>query len=231
MKQKGYVLITGAGSGLGKELAKGFMDRAFRVVLVGRTKEKLLSISSKVDEGMALTIQADISVQEDVERVFSEANRWGRKPHIVISCAGEGVFGAIGSFSQKDINRAFSANLIGTVLVSQRAYVEMKEQGGFIVNIMSTAANLARANESIYCAAKWGAKGFTESLRLEAKKTPVKVISVYPGGMKTPFWGEKTGMTPDTSNFMDPEEVAKALIDNLLDKNSLYVSDITINRS
>jgi short-subunit dehydrogenase len=106
----------------------------------------------------------------------------------------------------------------------------MKDQGGFIVNVMSTAATMARAQECIYCAAKWGARGFTESLRLEAKKTPVKIVSVYPGGMKTPFWSERAGMQPNTSAFMEPSEVAGVIVDNVLDKSSLYVADMVINR-
>jgi short-subunit dehydrogenase len=77
MKEDKYVLVTGAGSGLGKELATAFLDRGHKVVLVGRTKEKLLHYKERFDEDMALAIQADVSVQEQVERVFTESNRWG----------------------------------------------------------------------------------------------------------------------------------------------------------
>ena len=106
----------------------------------------------------------------------------------------------------------------------------MKDSGGLIVNVMSTAATAAKAGEGIYCAAKWGARGFTESLRLEAKGTPVKVVAVYPGGMKTPFWSDICGMSPDTSGFMEPAEVASVMVYNMLDKTSLYVADLLINR-
>jgi short-subunit dehydrogenase len=230
MKEDKYVLVTGAGSGLGKELATAFLDRGHKVVLVGRTKEKLLHYKERFDEDRALAIEADVAIQEQVERIFTESNRWGNQPHIVISCAGEGVFGEVGTFSQEDVQRVLAGSLIGTILVSQRAFVEMKDQGGFIVNVMSTAATMGRAQESIYCAAKWGARGFTESLRLEAKKTPVKIVSVYPGGMKTPFWSERAGLQPNTSSFMEPSEVADAIVDNLLGKSSLYVSDLVVNR-
>ena len=106
----------------------------------------------------------------------------------------------------------------------------MKESGGTIMNVMSTAATVGKPNESIYCASKWGAKGFTESLRLETKGTKIKVIAVYPGGIQTPFWSEKCGMNPDTSKFMKPDELAKTLTDTLLDKQTLYVADIVINK-
>lgn len=230
MENNGYVLITGAGSGLGKSFAIELAKRNFPVVLVGRTKSKLDSVSNECGKNNSLVIVANVSKHDEVERCFNEANIWKGFPSIVISCAGEGVFGQVGNFTDDHIERVLSGNLIGTIFVSQKGFVEMKEKGGTIVNIMSTAANMGRANESIYCAAKWGAKGFTESLRLETKGTKVKVIAVYPGGIQTPFWSEKCGMQPDTSSFMKPDELAKTLADNILDKQSLYVADIILNR-
>lgn len=230
MANTGYVLITGAGSGLGKSLAIEFSKRNYPVVLVGRTKSKLDSVSSECGKENSLVIVANVSMYNDVEHCFKEANEWKGFPSIVISCAGEGVFGPAGSFTDKHIERVLSGNLVGTILISQKAFVEMKEKGGTIVNVMSTAATVGRVNESIYCAAKWGAKGFTESLRLETKGTKVKVVAVYPGGIQTPFWSEKCGMQPDTSGFMKPDELAITLIDNLLGKQSLYVADILLNR-
>lgn len=229
MENKGYVLITGAGSGLGKSLSIEFAKRNFSVVLVGRTKSKLDAASSECGNN-SLAIVADVSKYEDVERCFLEANQWRGFPSIVISCAGEGVFGPLGSFTNDHIQRVFAGGLIGTILVSQKAFTEMKESGGTIMNVMSTAATVGKPNESIYCASKWGAKGFTESLRLETKGTKIKVIAVYPGGIQTPFWSEKCGMNPDTSKFMKPDELAKTLTDTLLDKQTLYVADIVINK-
>lgn len=230
MANTGYVLITGAGSGLGKSLAIEFSKRNYPVVLVGRTKSKLDSVSSECGKENSLVIVANVSKHSDVDRCFKEANEWKGFPSIVISCAGEGVFGQAGSFTDDHIERVMSGNLLGTILISQKAFLDMKEKGGTIVNVMSTAATVGRVNESIYCAAKWGAKGFTESLRLETKGTKVKVVAVYPGGIQTPFWSEKCGMQPDTSGFMKPDELAKTLADNLLDKQSLYVADIILNR-
>lgn len=230
MEDKGYVLITGAGSGLGKSLAAQFAERNYRVVLVGRTRSKLDSVSNELGQSNSLAIEADVSNYDEVERCFELAKEWGGFPSIVVSCAGEGVFGKVGSFKPEHLDRVFSGNLIGTILVSQKALTEMQDRGGYIVNVMSTAATVGRVNESIYCASKWGAKGFTESLKLETKGTKIRVVGVYPGGIKTPFWSEKCGMTPDTSSFMDPDEVAQVIVENILDKHSLYVTDIILNR-
>lgn len=230
MNKKKYVLITGAGSGLGKELAIQFAKKNYSVALVGRDASKLENVSNEYSFENSICISADVSEYDEVDRVFSIANEWGGKPHIVINCAGEGVFGEVGDFTEKQITDVLSANLIGTIQVSQRAYSFMKGEKGFIVNVMSTAAKVGRKMESIYCAAKWGANGFTESLKLEAKGTPLRIMSVFPGGMNTGFWSETCGLNPDASKFMNPAKVATTIINNIIEEDGIYVADLLINR-
>lgn len=82
----------------------------------------------------------------------------------------------------------------------------------------------------MYCAAKWGARGFTEAIKAATKGTKTKVLGVYPGGMNTDFWSSECGMTPDVTKFMKPEEVAEEIVHAVLEKKSMYVSDLTIDR-
>jgi len=226
--KKNIAVITGAGSGLGKELAKVLYEKSYFVVLVGRKNIKLENVSKDFNNNY-LNIATDVSIKNNVDDIFTKVSELDGNLNIVINCAGEGVFAKVGSFNNNDLDRAFSANLIGTILMSQEALNNFDNEGT-IVNVMSTAANVGRAGESIYCAAKWGAKGFTESLKLETKGSNIKVFSVYPGGMQTPFWCEKAGMVPDTTTFMKPEEVATLIVENILNKNTLQVTDIIINR-
>ena len=72
-----------------------------------------------------------------------------------------------------------------------------------IVNVMSTAALTGKKGESVYCAAKWGARGYTLALQAEI---PQRVLAVYPGGMNTAFWPE------ERANFMDPKEIAARIV-------------------
>jgi len=228
--EEGYTFITGAGSGLGRELAILLAKMETPIVLVGRDAEKLQRTQSALSMDKSLIIAIDVSNKQSVDQAFDSANKNFGYPHIVISCAGAGVFANIGSFSQDQVELALNANLLGPILVSQRAFIEMKQLGGTIINVMSTASHIPRIKESVYCAAKFGARGFTESLRLEAKGTPVRVMAVYPGGMKTPFWSDSCGIMPDTTNFMEPCEVAQVIVDNLTKRQSLQVSDLMINR-
>jgi short-subunit dehydrogenase len=94
---------------------------------------------------------------------------------------------------------------------------------------MSPAAQAGKANESTYCAVKWAVKGLVESLRLELKSSPMKLIAVYPGGMATDFWST-SGKDIDTSSFMTADEAAQMLKSALVATQHGYVSDLTINR-
>jgi short-subunit dehydrogenase len=94
---------------------------------------------------------------------------------------------------------------------------------------MSTSALCGRDKETIYCAAKWGARGYTEALRTELKGTKRNIIAVYPGGMKTDFW-KIQGQDRDISGFMDPKEVAEKIVNAVIVKDKMLVTDITISR-
>ena len=83
--------------------------------------------------------------------------------------------------------------------------------------------------ETIYCAAKWGARGYTEALRTEFKGTNRNIIAVYPGGMKTDFW-KIPGQNRDISSFMNPAEVAEKIVNAVIVTDKMFVTDITINR-
>ena len=227
--KKSIAVVTGAGSGLGEQLVYALHAQDYFVVLVGRDPAKLDKVSKRLRDNF-LNIAIDISIKENVDTIFREVMAIDGVLDTVVHCAGEGVFAKVGAFDDHDLERVFSANLYGTILISQEALNAFGGRGGTLVNVMSTAANVAKAGESIYCAAKWGAKGFTESLRLETKGSNIRILSVYPGGMDTPFWDEASDMMPDTSTFMDPKEVAEIIIDNLRNKPSLQVTELTINR-
>jgi short-subunit dehydrogenase len=115
------------------------------------------------------------------------------------------------------------------LLTSEILRLTPKDEELTIVNIMSTSAQTGRAKETIYCAAKFGARGYTEALRSELKGTRRNIIAVYPGGMKTDFWNIP-GQDKDLSSFMDPAEVAAKVVNAVLVSDKMIVTDITINR-
>lgn len=103
--------------------------------------------------------------------------------------------------------------------------------GGKIINIMSSAALKGNAGESVYCAAKWGVRGYAESLKAAYKGTNVKIMGVYPGGMDSPFWDKNRDYVPKekSDKFLKTSEVAKIIVDNALN-DKVFIADLTIER-
>ena len=107
-----------------------------------------------------------------------------------------------------------AVNLKGTIAGSQAALRAMApHRRGHIVNVVSTAALRGIPTETVYSAAKWGVRGFTQGLREEAAPLNVRVTAVLPGGVDTAFW---TAARPDrrmpVDRFLTPGQVAEAIV-------------------
>ena len=119
------------------------------------------------------------------------------------------------------------------MLLSGRTLRVKEEKDLKIVNIMSSAALRGNKQEAVYCATKWGERGYTESLKVAYKGTSVKVVGVYPGGINTNFYkNSRDYVSKEKQNtFMNPADVAKTILDNVLNETNLTVADIVIERN
>ena len=119
------------------------------------------------------------------------------------------------------------------ILLSTEVLKAKNEKDLKIVNIMSSAALRGNKQEAVYCTTKWGEKGYTESLKVAYKGTSVKVIGVYPGGINTDFYKNSRDYISEEKqkSFMNPKDVAKTILDNVLNETNLTVSDIIIERN
>lgn len=230
---KKIAIVTGGGSGLGYCLSEEILKHGIDVLIIGRQESKLCEtqkLLGKIYGDKIRYIVGDISDECFVAKLYSDLEKDNYYVQYLFNCAGTGRFGPAEENNRKKIDIAFEASLIGLILMSSNAIKSMKEDGGIIVNIMSTAALKGNPNESVYCAAKWGARGFTEAIKAATKGTKTKVLGVYPGGMNTDFWSSECGMVPDVTKFMNPAEVAEEIVHATLEKKSMYVSDLTIDR-
>jgi short-subunit dehydrogenase len=172
----------------------------------------------------------NIGQEEDVRNLGKYLAEKGYTVEYLFNNAGSGLFTKAQNSTSELIDRVFEANLKGMILLTSEILRITPEQEELtIVNIMSTSSLFGRAEETIYCAAKWGARGYTEALRTELKGTKRNIIAVYPGGMRTDFW-KIPGQDRDISNFMDPAEVAEKIVHAVIVTDKMFVTDITINR-
>lgn len=226
-------IVSGASSGLGFEIAKRLVEEGTNVCILSRdgnnlnnAYEKLLNVSNaKIEKFIG-----NVSDEEFVTEIFGELTK-KYKIKWLYNVAGIGMFFPPEETTKEMIENVFEANLYGLILMSTAALKQMKiNNEGNIINIMSSSAKQGRPNESIYCAAKWGARGYTESLIEWSKGTNIRVFAVYPGGMNTPFWDKIDGANQNVINFMDPKEVAEQIIYSVTNKRTIKITDITIDR-
>ena len=208
----GHIIVTGAGSGLGRALTIGLVERGHRVSMMGRRYHKLQEQEQRLGSAV-VGIAADLAHHEEVEMAFGAAVAWGGLPSLVIHCAGVGEFGPVGVYTAEQVRRVVESNLVSTILVAQQTVRLIGEQGGVLANVLSSAAQTGKANESLYCASKWGMRGFLESLRAELKSAPLRLVNLYPSGIRSEFWENSDHV--DSSGFMTPEDAAAYMLDAL----------------
>lgn len=219
---KKMVVVTGGTSGLGLELTKLFSQAGYSVLVLARTqKEELENVmyeyGSIADESFVKKVYEKYSKHYCIEYLINNA-----------AC---GSFGTPETNTLEKINSVLEAGLVGLILNTTYALPLLDPSGAKIINVLSTAALRGNVNESLYCAQKWGARGYTESLKATFKGTKIKVVSVSPGGMNTDFWENNRDYVPKdkSEKWMKAVDVAKVLYDNITNKN-LCVSDIVIER-
>jgi short-subunit dehydrogenase len=220
------LIITGAGSGLGRELALLCAKQGFQIILTGRTLGKLKEVEGEIQDagGSAQSFSLDITKPEEVRHFIKDAVQ-SYSLFGLINNAGVGHFGPFEEMAEKEISEMLDTNVFGTIYMSQAILPYLKDRNeGLLMNIISTAGLKGKVNEAGYVASKFAVRGLTESLQKELENTNIKVKAVYMGGMDTPFWDESDHIK-DKSRLRSPKEVAKLILESI-DEDTIVVESI-----
>ncbi len=230
-----YTIVTGGSSGLGFSIAAELVRKKMNVIILARNKENIHKATIELkcidDQVDVLGYAVNIGNEEDVITLFKTIGQKKLILQNLYNVAGIGFYGELEKITNTDIHHVFESNLTGLILMTIHAVKHMKahiENKCRIINILSTAALGGRKFETIYYAAKWGARGFIESVKDELKGSNIEIMTIYPGGMNTGFW-KNIDSGYDFSGFMNPSEVAKNIVDAGLNEKML-ISEMTINR-
>lgn len=186
------VIVTGAGSGIGRATAIRFAEEGARVVLVGRTAETLEQTAAEFPEDHTwihtdnyLCVTCDISVQSQVQEMVKRAIDKFEKIDVLVNNAGKATQGKITDLSAEDWRSAIDVNLNGTFYVSQAAMPHLIATQGNIVNVSSVSGMGGDWNMAAYNAAKAGVTNLTRTLALDHGPDGVRVNAVNPSVTKT----------------------------------------------
>ena len=221
------VVVTGAGSGIGRAAAIRFAEEGASVVLVGRTAETLEETAKKLPQDRTwihtdnyLIITCDISVQSQVQEMVERAIDKFGKIDILVNNAGKATQGKITELSADDWRSAIDVNLNGTFYVSQAAMPHLIASKGNIVNISSLSGVGGDWNMAAYNAAKAGVTNLTRTLALDHGSDGVRVNAVNPSVTKTDMTTAIQDNESKTDKFLarcplgrlaTPEDIAAAI--------------------
>ena len=224
MSLRGKVaVVTGASSGLGKAVVELLHKEGAMVFALAR------NIQATNLPQVVVKVPVDIRDERTIDKAFSTIDKQAKKIDILVNCAGRGLVKTLEDTDREEIHDVLASNLTGNIFIAQEVYKRMlPHKSGHIINVSSTSGIKARPDETIYCASKWGLRGFTESLRLAAVPHKIRVTGIFPGGMQTNFW--KGGEPRDTSSFMKPEDIAAEIVHVLQTPVAIAPSEYTIER-
>jgi short-subunit dehydrogenase len=178
------VLITGASSGIGEELAWQLSQAGGKLTLAARRKELLENLAQRIaaaGKPRPLEVQCDVTQDGDLQKVVAETVRQWGKLDVVIANAGFGVVGPLKKLSLEDYRRQFETNVFGVLRTIYAALPEIEKNKGNIVIVGSVSGWASSPGASPYTMSKFALRALANSITPELRLSGVKVTLISPG--------------------------------------------------
>jgi len=220
------VLVTGAGAGIGRALARQLARANARVIAWDLQEEALASLAAEAPERVH-TAAFDITDFAALEAAFAQGFAWSGGIDAFVHCAGYGPYRPFLDYDRSHWARMIAVNMTAYADVTRLVLPSMRERGsGHIVVIGSERQDKQAPRTTIYAATKAGVAAFSRALALDYGADGVHVCIVAPGGVRTNF-GDIDAAAKDP-RFLSPEMVADAVVFMLRHRNHAWVRDMTV---
>jgi NAD(P)-dependent dehydrogenase (short-subunit alcohol dehydrogenase family) len=188
------VVVTGAGTGIGRATARAFAAEGARVIALGRRAEPLEETAAGHCGITPLT--ADITDRDAPERIVRAVRDAHGRLDVLVNNAGIVHGGPLGTLTQEAVTTQLATNLVAPVLLTQAALPLLEAAGGVIVNVSTSVGQRAWPGNSVYAASKTALELLTRSWAVELAPRGIRAVAVAPGAIDTPI-GEHQGLTPE----------------------------------
>ncbi|MFW9779563.1 MAG: 3-oxoacyl-ACP reductase FabG [Candidatus Heimdallarchaeota archaeon] len=200
-------IITGAGKGIGREIALEYAREGAKVVCAARTKSDLDSLVEEIQNlgTKALAVKCDVSDVDGVTQLVNLALDAFKQIDILVNNAGISRSALISKMTDEQWNTVMDINLKGTfncIRAISPHFMEKRPLGGKIINFTSTAAKYGNLGQAAYAASKWGIIALSKTAARELARYKVNVNCIMPGYIET-------AMTADTPNVYKEQTIAQ----------------------
>jgi 3-oxoacyl-[acyl-carrier protein] reductase len=221
------VLVTGGSCGIGLETARILRQRGARVAMCARHKEMLEAAAKEVD---ALPIVADVSKEDDVQRMIGEVVKEFADYNVLINNAGFGAFAPLVELTSDEFFRVWQTNVLGAMVVARESAKHFIGRSyGNIVNLSSTAGQRGFANGTAYCSSKFAVQAMTECWRAELRQHNIRVMQVNPSEVLTNFGDDEASQgKADNPSKLHAQDIAQLIASMLEIDDRGFVTDSTI---
>jgi short-subunit dehydrogenase len=182
------IIITGASSGIGKELALRLSEQKTKLVLAARTEKKLFETAEicKINGSSVLTVKADVSEKKECKNIVDRTLEKFGGIDILINNAGISMWSEFEQVTNLEaMEQILKINFFGSMYMTHYALPHLLRSKGQIVGISSLTGKTGVPTRSVYAASKHAMAGFFDSLRIELKEKGVAVTMIYPGFVAT----------------------------------------------
>jgi 3-oxoacyl-[acyl-carrier protein] reductase len=225
--KKAAVLVTGGSCGIGFETARALREKGARVAICARHDEMLQAAARQLD---AFPVVADVSNEEDVQRLVQTVVKEFQDYNVLINNAGFGAFAPLTELDADEFFRVWQTNVLGAMLVAREsAHHFIGQSYGNIVNISSTAGQRGFANGSSYCSSKFAIHALTECWRAELRQHNIRVMQVNPSEVQTSFGAEKSKpVNPENPTKLNATDIGRLIVSMLEMDDHGFVTESTI---
>jgi short-subunit dehydrogenase len=207
------IVVSGGTKGMGLAILRRFAADGFDIATCARNSDDLVDLKnsfSKEFKGIKIfTLQADLSIREDIGKFVEYINHTNRRVNVLVNNAGLFVPGQVHNEEEGKLEFMINTNLYSAYHLTRGFVEEMKQnKTGHIFNMCSTASIMPYINGGSYCISKFALLGMTRVLREELKEHNVKVTAILPGATFTASW---EGSDLPEERFMRAEDVAQMI--------------------
>lgn len=224
--ENAVALITGGGTGIGKETARRITEAGGRVAICGRRKDVIEAAAKDVN---ALPLVGDVGVEADAKRMVEAVVAEFGAYNTLINNAGWGRFGPLQDLQLDDFQRVMQTNVFGAMLMARESARHFASSGGGnIVNVSSTAGSKGFAGGTAYVASKFALGGMTECWRAELRQHDIRVMQVNPSEVLTEFASTAGYDQKASEKKLRADEIAHAIVAMLAMDDRGFTTELTV---